>query len=391
MRTVKSEWRNLAQGYEKALELERSLQASWGPQVEQVLQQQRQAGLSAWNLRQGQKAHEHQRALSIWQQAMLGRRLRLQVPVGSGARQVGINVYTNQILIAVTLLLGFVDNGLMSLFVVALFIKTWIALVRTAWHAVRSGNLSSRKPWPVAKENPRFQKGEPSGLDLVEQWWQRISDDHQKKIMVAGDEGEENFFRHLTSSLPDDYVCVRCILVKERLDVDILVVGPTNVWVFEVKHWSGTISCHNGTWRRSKPYYPGEEEALQSFDRQWLHEQREVEKTLRLRVQPLRLANQIDGGLVFTHPAVSFDIDESRKCAYGQPQWWGTYLEKAANEREWTITQRSKLDILDALLDRAERIDGSYSQRRCCIELAEQLFDELTERAESYVARYASA
>jgi len=403
MRTVGSRWRNLAQGYERALELERSLHDSWGPQVEQVQRQQEQAGLGAWNSHRGQKVNKPRRPLSIWQQAGLGRRLRLQFPIGSSGRWVGINVYVNQILLVTALLLVFIDNSISkqisSLIIVFVFIKVLIAFARTAWRVIRSGNFQSGESWQVATEAPKPQhpkppREEPISLDLVEQWWQHIGDDNSSKAMTAGDEGEEAFFRHLTWSLPNNHVGLRGILVRERLDVDLLVVGPTNIWVFEVKHWTGTISCHNGTWRRSKSYYaPGgalthEEEEIRPFDHQWLREQREVEKTLRLHVRPSHLASLTAGGLVFTHPDVVLNIDESRKCRYGQPSFWERHLRVAA-EREDAITQQSQLKILDALLNRAERIDSSYSQRRCCIELAEQLADDMAELAESYVTRHA--
>ena len=39
---------------------------------------------------------------------------------------------------------------------------------------------------------------------------------------------------------------MRGLLVARNL----VVVDPTGVWVYEVKHWSGEITCERGEWRR---------------------------------------------------------------------------------------------------------------------------------------------
>lgn len=92
---------------------------------------------------------------------------------------------------------------------------------------------------------------------------------------------------------------------------------------------------------------------------------------------------------MFTHPNVILDIDQSSECGYGPPEFWTTHLRELAAGHQEAITQQSKLRILDALLDRAERIDYRYTQRRCCIELADRLADDMTGWAKSYVARHA--
>ncbi len=399
MKTVQSTWRNLAKGHETVREFELSLQLAWAPQVEQAQRQKYQADLDAWNSRQEQRANEHQRALSIWTQAISDQRLRLRTTADSGIRRARVVVPVSIFFLVVTVLLKAVDIDAVQLILLGICIGLVIAFTPAVWSVIQFAQLQSKKPSVKAMEDPRPQRGEPIRLALVDQWWQQISDDgtRQSKTQADhGDVGEEQFYRHLTQSLPDDHVGIRDILVKQRLDVDLLVVGPTNIWVFEVKHWSGTITCRNGNWHRSKSYYVAggflrhEEQEIKSFDRQWMRERGEVEETLRRRVRPSHLADRIDGGLVFTHPNVILDIDQSRKCGYGSSKFWATHLREVAAGHQETITQQSKLRILDALLDRAEHIDYRYTQRRCCIELAERLADDMTDWAKSYVARYAS-
>jgi Nuclease-related domain len=395
MRTVEPTWRNLAKGHERVRELELSLQLRWAPQVEQAQRQKHQADLDAWNFRQEQRVKEHERALSIWTQAISDQRLRLRATRGAGVRRAGVCVPVSVLFLVSTALLGVVDINAVQLILLGIGIGLAIAFTPVTWSAIQFAQLQSKKPSVIAMEDPKPQEEEPIRLALIDQWWGQISDDgtHQSKATADyGDVGEEQFYRHLTRSLSDDHVGIRGVLVKQGLDVDLLVVGPTNVWVFEVKHWSGTITCRNGNWWRSKSYYaPGgvlkyEELEIKAFDRQWMRERREVEGTLRRRVHPAHLADWITGGLVFTHPSAVLDIDQSRECGYGPPEFWTTHLREVAAKYQGTITQQSKLRILDALLDRAERIDYRYTQRRCCIELADRLADDMTDWAKDYVA-----
>jgi hypothetical protein len=399
VKTVDATWRNLAKGYEKACELELSLQHTWKPQVQKAQQQKYQADLDAWNSRQEQRMSEHQRALSSWTQTVADQRLQLRTTIDAGICQARVSVPVSVLLLAVAGLLGVVDLSVVQLIFFGVCIGLAIAFKSAVWSAIEFVQLQVDKPLMNATDDPRPEQGEPIRLALVDHWWRQISDDgtYQSKATVDhGDVGEENFFDDLKQSLPDDHVSIRNIVVKRGLDVDVLVVGPTNVWVFEVKHWSGTISCRNGNWRRFKPYYaPGgvlrhEEQEIKSFDRQWMRERREVEETLRRRVHPSHLANRIAGGLVFTHPNVTLDIDQSHECGYGPPAFWSTHLRKVAAGQQEIISQQSQLKIMDALLDRAERIDDRYAQRYCCIELAERIAFDLTEWAQAYVARHAS-
>jgi hypothetical protein len=119
-----------------------------------------------------------------------------------------------------------------------------------------------------------------------------------------------------------------------------------------------------------------------------MRERREVEETLRRRVRPSHLADRVTGGLVFTHPNAILDIDQLHECGYGPPEFWANHLRKVAAGHQETITQQSKLRVLDALLNRADRFDHGYTQRHCCIELADRLADEMTDWAKSYVARH---
>lgn len=60
-----------------------------------------------------------------------------------------------------------------------------------------------------------------------------------------------------------------------------------HIWVYEVKHYSGEITCERGQWRTVKTYrQPGgrlvrELEVLRPFDKQWVKEASAVKEALR--------------------------------------------------------------------------------------------------------------
>jgi len=171
----------------------------------------------------------------------------------------------------------------------------------------------------------------------------------------------------------------------------VFVVGPTGIWIFEVKHWSGKITCRQGRWRRRRTWYePGgyeasEEKDIDSFDEQWLREADAVKETLRRRLPKQgSLISTVRGGIVFTHPEATWDIDESCRSGWGPPRFWAkTILDSPALAQ---LTPENRLRVLDAVLKWAGRLDEQRgSAASCSVELAQRLFSNATETARAYV------
>ena len=126
----------------------------------------------------------------------------------------------------------------------------------------------------------------PDPSDLSGRWWGTVSARGPSvrrpgpalEARGYGDQGEEALVAYLSKSLPGDYVALRGPLVARNLDADLVVVGPTGVWVYEVKHWSGEITCRGGQWRRTKTYRERggrlvrEVQGIRPFDGQWAKE-----------------------------------------------------------------------------------------------------------------------
>jgi len=398
MKTVDSAWRNLAKGHKVVLRLELQLQVEWKGKVEQAQQRKYQADLDSWNHRCERRLNDHKNALAIWKKEIADKNLRLRDTMSVGTRRASVAIPVSVLVLVVMTLPRVAEIGAVQLILLGFLVGLAIAFAPAALSAVELVGLRSREPSLKDMEDPRPQQEKPVSLSLVDEWWRQVCEDRtyaRKAVADYGDVGEDEFSRCLGQGLSDDYVGIRGILVKRGLDVDFLAVGPTNLWVFEVKHWSGVIICRDGNWRRSRSYYAQggflehEKQEIAAFDQQWMREQKEVRETLRRRVQLSRLVDTIAGGIVFTHPDVSLDIDSSCKCGYGPPQFWVNYLRESAEKHKSIISWGSRLEIIDALLDRAKKIDNRYSQRHCCIELAERLAGAMADRAKNYVARHA--
>lgn len=326
MRTLDTGWRDLARGYQRAHELEKRFAEAWAGRVEDA------------------------------------RRRRLKG----------------------CLLVGLIGAAL--LFVSALVLLRPVSLPDAAAAFVLALAAAAGALWALVS-----RRGHVPPPSIVQRWWAGIRKAAPRRRRARGeygDEGERSFASILGSALPKSYVAVEGLLVARRLDADLLVVGPTGIWVFESKYWSGAIVARAGAWSRRKRFFePGgiekhKDEEIRPFDAQWLREGEAVRETLRRRARRRPdLAGLVSGGLVFTHPEVDLEIDGSCRAAWGTPGQWANRLRRSP-EVPW-FSEELRLEALDALLAWADKLDeGDALGRRSATELAEALFAE----AEAYMA-----
>jgi hypothetical protein len=317
MKNIGAEWRNLAEGLLRIEALEAQVRAEWGLQLEMARRAAEEAG--------------RQR----------NRRLR--------------------------------RAGLIATLVLALLLLTVSLVLRFApANAAALGLLIAASAMAVFYGLGVYLDTLdtlPDPPNLTDRWWNTISGRTSSvrrsgpalSARRYGDVGEEAFISYLTGRLSNEYVAVRCLLVVPNLDADVIVVGPTGIWVYEVKHRSGEITCERGEWRRVKTYrQPGgrlvrELEMLKPFDKQWTKEARAVRENLRrqLRGYP-ELPNAVGGGLVFTHRSVSFRMDGSCRAWAGKPSSCVEILSQSPAISGLTMEKR--LRVVDALLDWSDRL-----------------------------------
>lgn len=233
---------------------------------------------------------------------------------------------------------------------------------------------------PRCRRARRSEPGLPAGR-VVEHWWRglEIQDNEQRNY---GSLGVDVLLEHFTAQLPDSYLAIKELLVQHGLDVDMLLIGPTGLWVLEVKHLAGQVFYRQGRWYQLKNYY--EEGGAQktkmvpfevNLDEQWLRERDNIETTIRRRLPDMDwIAAHIHGGIAFTHPDVVLRIDPSCKVAWGSPASWLSEIERKPPRQEFTLS--CKLRILDAFLEFAHQIEPAYGEESA-VDLARQVYANL--------------
>jgi hypothetical protein len=159
-------------------------------------------------------------------------------------------------------------------------------------------------------ENNPPSQGETSKnlVNLVENWWQMLRPPPMA-IIEHGDEGEKRLIDELASKLPDHYFSISKLMTHKSLDADVILLGPTGIWILESKYKSGKIMYKNGIWTCEQWYYAAggiktsKFQELKPYDKQWLAEKKSIAETISRRLpQDMNwLVNVIKGGIEFDH------------------------------------------------------------------------------------------
>lgn len=235
--------------------------------------------------------------------------------------------------------------------------------------AIQQNSLKKRGPekvWIPANDNWKYSTS--VWTDLENTWWSKLRSSPIVTEYVHGNIGEDDLASRLAKCLPDDHYCIKKLLVGKRLDADIVIVGPSGVWILESKYISGTIRLRNGNWSREKEFFgPGgvptqKEDAFEDFEKQWLREKRAVQKAIKEQYPDLISTKNelIKGGLAFTHPDSKIDFDYSLNIDFRKGSHW---VNMIFDERENAILSEDQaLHIVDALLNRSKSISGDVSK-----------------------------
>jgi hypothetical protein len=353
MRILSQSWSNFSKGYQTARDLEQQARSNWQASWHKSVSFAQEQGVKkAANFIQIQISNEK-------------RTLRLILILLAGV----------VLLMAVlsSLVKYFPNLGWILLPASVLNVLQALALLLPIVEKLRTIAALSRVE-PRA-ETPRLP------LDVTEQWWKSVVDAEPEPDGSA----RFDFLAYLSSSLPNDYFAVRSLLVKKSLDVDVLVIGPTGIWIFEVKDWRGRVTCRNGVWRHEGPGNLSESPE-RAFDEQWLDGRNTIEQTLSLKLaRNARLGTLLRGGLVFTHPGLELDIDGSSRAEYGTPAQWLQRMRNAEKIQQFSI--EIQLLILDALLDYAFSLYVTRPLVNSAVDLARALYGDVLENLRQYILR----
>lgn len=356
VRNIAPRWRDLAEGFLSVEDLEARFRAEWGSSLEEARRKKDEDERQRYK----ERGHAAILAASVLVIALFALALFLRLlPFG----------------------------GTTAALVLAIAVPAFLA-VYGAWALLRT-------PAPL-----------PDPSDLSDRWWGTVSAHGPSarrpgpalEARGYGDQGEEALVSLLSEALQGDYVALRGPLVARNLDADLVVAGPTGVWVYEVKHWSGEITCRGGLWKRTKTYRERggrlvrEVQDIRPFDGQWAKEAAAVREALRAGL-PGRpgLHGPVGGGLVFTHPELSFSEDGSCRAWYGKPGSCPGTISRSP--RVPAFTTEGGLRVVDALLERSDRLHEQEGAApwatSSAVELAGRLHEDAVARARSYLPEVA--
>ncbi len=359
MRIINPQWTNLAKGYQSARNFEQQALKNWNTTWAKSVEFARQQGLK--------------RAVELIQAQIKNERRTLRIVLMLLGGVVALMALLNWLAGAYPALRWFLlPVGVIN------FIQALILLLPIVEKLLAISKLKSLKPPP--EEEPQIE------LEITAQWWQAVSSQEALESAEAAEAGQVAFLKYLSENLPDDYFAVRHPLLQKALHVEVLLLGPTGIWLFEVKHWRGRALCRNGVWSREPA--PGEriDNTTPRFDQHWLGGRETVEKTLSQRLaRNASFGALIRGGLVFTHPQIQIEVDGSSKVQYGAPPQWLQRIQATAGMAQFST--EIQLLVLDALLDYALSVSGARPLVKSAVDLAKALYGDLLEELRRYVLR----
>ena len=197
--------------------------------------------------------------------------------------------------------------------------------------------------------------------DLETAWWNQLKPP-PIQIIEFGDEGEKKLLEIMEGKLPHNWIALHQYKTRKKLDADILVLGSNGIWLLESKYNSGKITCKDGEWHHEKNYFePGGKEVTKSeikrpYDQQWLAEKSSIVETI-MRRAPKEVrwtANEIRGGIVFTHENITLDIDQSCKVEYGEISYWTRKIMNSPKNSH--LTTDVILQVVEAISEYANQL-----------------------------------
>ena len=203
-----------------------------------------------------------------------------------------------------------------------------------------------------------------------------------------GAQGVSLTLRALVHSLGDGWFALTNVMISKSEDADIVVVGPSGVWVLESKYWSGYINIEQSKWSRVKVYYaPGGDRQTEytrirkAWDDQWLRQRDTIARSLRGTLtlpdgQSLR--GMIDGGIILSYRKARLSADGSQKVAIGDISAWHNRMRQS--ELIMRLSFEDRLRVVDVLLSTSRQYQKGHIECRQAAPLAGQIFEGLLRR-----------
>ena len=218
-------------------------------------------------------------------------------------------------------------------------------------------------------------------IDLEGRWWGSLSL-QEMEFNKSDKKNGADYMGQLAHSIPDSYT------TYFHLDHDVILVGPSGIWILFVETWDGMITKQDGSWKQIQTMRDKlgrkrhEEKMLElSPDDQWVQLEQEKIKSLEEQLPGLAWTRSlIQGGMAFSHPKVILDKKgiQGNTASYGPLKAWAERIHRAPAVDGFTIDMQ--LEILETLTgdDNAHTVSAK--------EEAEQLYQQAVDELRAYVA-----
>ncbi len=319
---------NLYKGYQEISQAENVLRSTWRPDL-----------LATYT-----------RQLRIYEKSKT--RYENNKPIVSGLGGLGTAV-TLMTAIFALILPGLPLNFRLSLVALAFLLSITFVLV---WRFYMRNGFIEQPPHPL-------------NGSINEQLFPQLFGDWQAKLQIdfnfhwrnLGDDGERDFIWQLMKTFDHRTYLLHQIQQRpnSQSDVDIILVGPKGIWLFEVIDWDGKITGRNSDWEWIRLDKKEPENIKETPVTEWSQMVTDLQETLRRRVPNLRPDLLIiHGGVVFGSSKKPPQIDIGACCqgAWGTPQIWGERMMLA--EEIPNLSAGEVFQIIDALLECHQQLTG---------------------------------
>ena len=385
MRIIANGYTDLLKGREKIIVLQKKIAGDWGEKLSALsnifakrYEAEDQVILDRWQ-------NSNQAAEQEWQSKIRSNKTTRNVigtillcgAVGSVLFTIASLQLDIGLAPSLTLCCGFPTRmGVLGLFIALIVIS------KNKRKLEKQGPKTTQKPHIRPREFPASD-----WLDLESGWWFKLSMSPVPIDHEYGDIGERALVTRLAGNLPNDHYCITKLLVGDHLDADVVIIGPSGIWILESKYISGTIRVRNGSWSKEKEYFgeggiPQKEEVeFDSFEKQWLREKRAIQRAIKGILPDHAGVNNglIKGGLAFTHPRTRLDFDYSLNVEFKNADQWVEDI-CAASENA-ILTDEQAVQLADALLSYSNKKGNTFSQS--AVDVAEIEYRQKVARLEN--------
>lgn len=261
-----------------------------------------------------------------------------------------------------------------------LFLVAFVLSVLTLGVAIRKTTLPAQchimTRWAsivMPSESQSFQK-------LNQQFNSNSSNSITQKQTTYGVRGVHATLSVLNQRLNHEWYALTNLMIAGGEDADLVIVGPSGVWVLESKWWSGYINIKNGKWSQVQVYYEkgGRRKTRHNWinppwDKQWLRQRDRITKILRKSTPAL--AVPVLGGIVLSHEKATLNSDHSEQAMIATPYGWARIMLGSQSQR--VIDQMQSLQIIDDLLIHARQNQHKVSPVYSASDLSRKLFQDV--------------